>query len=513
MPEESQLTRRQSRNETTLLTARYTCRVTLSRVRSLSCLTFISLICLISCSTPRPPSFAITHVTVIDVTGAPSQSDSTVVIADSRITAVGPSSSLHIPLGTKVIDASGKFLIPGLADMHVHLTGAGEPVGSRDFILPLLIANGVTTVRDMGGSAVLLKQLREEIASRDRIGPQIFFTGPYLDGDPPYFQPSIVVRRAQDAAAAVQQLKSDGVDFIKVQSRLQPDAYFAIAEASRRAGMRYVGHVPDAISARAASEAGQASIEHLTGVLLACSTREDELRRRQLAAPSPYGSVNQSLERLRVWQQDLLDSYSDEKAAKLFQTFVANHTWQVPTFPLLIHLAYLTPETDLASDFRVKYVPASVRKNWDTGRRENLSNQGAAEFQMRRELVKRSLSVFKQMYAAGVPVMTGTDTTAPNVFPGFALHEDLNYFVQAGLTPLQALQSATIKPAEFLGHAAEQGTIAPGKRADLVLLNANPLDDIRNTQKIDAVIVNGKLLNRGDLDALLARVAAFAASH
>jgi hypothetical protein len=311
----------------------------------------------------------------------------------------------------------------------------------------------------------------------------------------------------------VQQLKSDGVDFIKVQSRLQPAAYFAIAEASRRAAMRYVGHVPDAISAREASSAGQTSIEHLTGVLLACSTREDELRRRQLAAPSPYGSVSQSLERLRIWQQDLLDSYSDAKAGQLFQTFAANHTWQVPTFPLLLHLAFLTPETDLANDSRTEYVPASVRKIWDAGRRENLANQGAAEFQMRRELVKRSLSVFKQMYIAGVPVMAGTDTTAPNVFPGFALHEDLFYFVQAGLRPLEALQSATAKPAEFLGRLAEQGTIAPGKRADLVLLDANPLDDIRNTQKIDAVIVNGKLLNRGDLGALLAKVAGFAASH
>jgi hypothetical protein len=437
--------------------------------------------------------------------------DSTVVIADSRLTAVGPSSPLHIPGGTRVIDASGKFLIPGLADMHVHLTGAGEPMGSREFILPLLIANGVTTVRDMGGSVALLKQLRQEIASGNRIGPQIFFTGPYLDGDPPYFQPCIIVRNAQDAIAGVQQLKSDGVDFIKVQSRLQPAAYFAIADASRHAGMRYVGHVPDAISARR-FPAGS-SIEHLTGVLLACSTREDELRRRQLAAPSPYGSVNQSLERLRTWQQDLLDSHSEKKAAQLFQTFVANHTWQVPTFPLLIHLAFLTPESDLAHDSRMKYVPAGVRKIWDKSRRESLANQGAAEFQMRRELAKRSLSVFKQMHAAGVPVMAGTDTSAPNVFPGFALHEDLYYFVQAGLTPLEALQAATVKPAEFLGRAAEQGTIAPGNRADLVLLNANPLDDIRNTQKIDAVIVNGKLLNGRDLDALLAKVAAFAASH
>ncbi len=268
-----------------------------SRFRSLLGLLFFvnALVLLISCSATKPPSLAITHVTVIDVTGAPLQPDSTVIIADSRISAVGPSSSLPIPRGTKTIDASGKFLIPGLADMHLHLTGAGEPTGSREFIIPLLIASGITTVRDMGGSVVLLNQLRQEISSGDRIGPQIFFTGPYLDGDPPYFQPSIVVRNAQDAMLPYNNSNPSGVDFSKVQSRLQPAAYFAIAEASRRAGLRYVGHVPDAISSRAASEAGQASIEHLTGVLLACSTREDELRRRQLAAPPAHGSVDRSL--------------------------------------------------------------------------------------------------------------------------------------------------------------------------------------------------------------------------
>jgi imidazolonepropionase-like amidohydrolase len=468
---------------------------------------------LVSCSAPRPSNLAITHVTVIDATGAPPQSDSSVLISNSRITAIGTSTSLQIPRGTRIIDASGKFLIPGLADMHVHLTGAGEPTGSREFILPLLIANGITTIRDMGGYTPQLKQLRQEIASGDRLGPQIFFTGPYLDGDPPYFQPSIVVRNTQDAVAAVQQLKSDGVDFIKVQSRLQPKAYFAIAEESRRAGLRFVGHVPDAISARAASEAGQASIEHLTGVLLACSTREDELRRRQLAAPPEHGSVSESLQRLRDWQQDLLNSYSDQKAAQLFQTFVRNHTWQVPTFPLLIHLAFLTPETDLVNDPRMKYVPASVRKNWDEGRRENLAHQMEAEYEMRTKLVQNSLSVVREMKAVGVPIMAGTDSAAPNVFPGFSLHEDLLYLVQAGLTPAQALQAATVKPAEFLGRTAEQGTITVGKRADLVLLDANPLDDIRNTQKIRAVVVNGKFLDRRELDALLAKVAGFAASH
>jgi imidazolonepropionase-like amidohydrolase len=496
-------------------TSSYNCHVDSSLLRSSYCLFFLvtGLVLLISCSTPHPASIAFTHVTVIDATGSVPQLDFTVMVADSRIAALGPSSSLPVRRGTTVIDASGKFLIPGLADMHVHLLGAGEPMGSRQFILPLLVANGVTTVRDMGGEADLLKQLRQEIALGDRVGPQIFFTGPYLDGEPPYFQPSIVVRDAQEAAAAVQQLNADGVDFVKVQSRLQPVAYFAIAGVIHRAGMRYVGHVPDSISARAASEAGQASIEHLTGVLLACSTREDELRRRQLAAPPAHGSVGESLQRLRDWQKDLLDSYSDKKAEQLFHTFLANHTWQVPTFPLLVHLAYLTPESDLTNDYRLKYVPGRVRKNWDQGRRENIANQLAEEYEMRRRLVQHSLSLVRKMNITGVPMMAGTDSAAPNVFPGFALHEDLMYLVQAGLTPMQALRAATAEPAEFLGRSAEQGTIAPGKRADLVLLNANPLDDIRNTQKIDAVIINGKYLSRGDLDLMLTRVADFAASH
>ncbi len=235
-------------------------------------------------SASHPETIAITHVTVIDATGEAPKADFTVIIEGQRISAVGPSSSTPIPHGAKIVDGSGKFLIPGLADMHIHLTGAGEPTGSREFIIPLLIANGITTVRDLGGKVEYLKALREEINSGKRAGPQIFFTGPYLDGNPPSFQPSVVVQNAAEAVAAVQTLKREGVDFIKVQSRLQPEAYYAIAEESKKQGIRFVGHVPDSITVVAASDAGQASIEHLTGVLFGCSSREEELRQRQLRA-------------------------------------------------------------------------------------------------------------------------------------------------------------------------------------------------------------------------------------
>jgi imidazolonepropionase-like amidohydrolase len=473
---------------------------------------FIASITLNSCSSSHPAAIAFTHVTVIDATGAAPKADFTVVVEGSRIVAMGASASTSIPHNAKVIDGSRKFLIPGLADMHIHLTGAGEPTGSREFIIPLLVANGITTVRDMGGSVEALEQLREQINSGKRVGPQIFLTGPYLDGNPPSFQPSVVVQTAREATAAVDNLKAKGVDFIKVQSRLQPAPYYAIARESKKQEIRFIGHVPDSITATAASEAGQASIEHLTGVLLDCSTREAELRQRQMTQPQ-HETKTQANARDRQWTKDLLDSYSQQLADKLVQTFLTNGTWQVPTFPLLVHIGFLTPETDLKNDPEMKYVPVKMREIWQQGREQELDHRSAEEFALRAEIIRRSLQIVAKMNAAGVAIMAGTDSTAPNVIPGFSLHEDLAYLVQAGLTPMQALQAATARPAEFLHRTAEQGIIATGKRADLVLLDANPLDNIHNTQKIHAVLLNGMLFERNDLDALLGAVQEFAASH
>ena len=464
-----------------------------------------------ACRKPIPATIAITHATVIDATGASPQPNSTILIDHEKISAMGPDSSLEIPSGAQVIDATGKYLIPGLADMHIHLTGAGEPSGSREFIFPLLIANGITTVRDMGGDVAQLKKLRKEINSGDQIGPQIFFTGPYLDGNPPYFQPSIVVVTPAEADAAVHKLKSEGVDFIKVQSGLKPDAYFAIAEAAHKENIRFVGHVPDSISPAQASDAGQSSIEHLTGILLACSSRETELRQQQLNPPPRKETPRQTSLRQRAWQQAVLDTYSREKAQQLYAKLLANHTWQVPTLPLLIELAYLTPATDRANDPNLKYIPQNLQKNWKQGRAESLANKTSGDFQLRAKLVEASLKAVGDMHAAGIPMMAGTDSTAPNLVPGFALHDSIADLVHAGLTPMQALQAATSKPAEFLNRSNEQGTIAPGQRADLVLLDANPLDDIHNTQKIRTVILKGKYLDRAALDALLNHAAQFAA--
>src|SRR5580700_3599329 len=466
-----------------------------------------------SCSSHPPPSLAITHVTLIDATGGAPQPDMTVFLADEQIAAIGPSNSVFVPLKTRTLDASGKFLIPGLVDMHVHLTGAGEPTGSREFILPLLLANGITTVRDMGGDLESLIKLRHEIERGLLEAPRIFFAGPYLDGNPPFFQPSLVVTDSAEATEDVHSLISRGADFIKVQSNLSRDAYFAIADVCRREHVTLVGHVPDHVTASEASDAGQKSIEHLTGVLRACSSDEPLLIRKQFAAGPRKATTGQSLDRELLWQRELLQSYSDEQATELIAKFLRNQTWQVPTLILLRNDAYPTPEANPSRDPRQKYIPRQVLANWQEGVKDRDKGATTQEFSLRSSLMQASLGIVGKMNTAGVPILAGTDTTAPFVFPGSSLHEELALLVQAGLTPMQALEAATKLPAEFLGKQKTQGTIEQDKIADLLLLDGNPLDDIHNTQKIRAVILRGKLLDRSFLDELLVKEENFAKAH
>jgi imidazolonepropionase-like amidohydrolase len=483
-----------------------------SLLRQTFLIVFISILAC-SCSSHPPPSFAITHVTVIDATGAAPQPDMTVFLADEQIAAIGPSKSVFIPHETKTFDATGKFLIPGLVDMHAHLTGAGEPTGSREFILPLLLANGITTVRDMGGDLESLLKLRKEIEDGKLQAPRIFFAGPYLDGNPPFFQPSLVVTNSTEAGEDVRSLTLRGADFIKVQSNLSRDAYFAIADVCRREHITFVGHVPDRVTVSEASDAGQKSIEHLTGVLRACSSEEPLLIRKQFAAGHKNGTKAQSRDRELSWQRELLESYSDQQAAALIAKFIRNQTWQVPTLILLRNDAYPTPATDPSRDSRRKYIPLQVLANWQKGAKERDKGATPLEFALRSGLMQASLRIVGKMNASGVPIMAGTDTTAPFVFPGSSLHEELALLVQAGLTPMQALQAATKLPAEFLGKLQTQGTVEQGKIADLVLLDFNPLDDINNSQKIRAVVLRGRLLDRSFLDEVLTKEEEFAKAH
>jgi imidazolonepropionase-like amidohydrolase len=460
-----------------------------------------------------PPSLAITNVTVIDATGSDPKLNSTVVVVDGRIRAVGSTDSTAIPRGAQVVNGAGKFLIPGLADFHLHLTGASEPTGSRELFLPLLLANGITSVRDMGGYLDALLPLREEIRKGKRLGPDIVFAGPYLDGQPPSFQPSLVVTNAAQGADGVDSLVAEGVDFIKVQSILDRAAYFSIAQEAKRQHISFVGHVPDRVTAAEASDAGQRSIEHLTGVLRACSSDEPKLMREQFAPGPKNQTPAGSHEREIAWEKELLASYSEKTCAELISKFAANQTWQTPTLVLLRQDAYPTPESDASVEVLFEFMPRTIVEKWKQVRRKQDQFAAPADFKTRDELLARSMLVTALMQKSGVHILAGTDSAAPNLVPGFALHQELALLVGAGLSPMQALQAATKSPAEFIGAKENQGSIEVGKDADLVLLDANPLEDIRNTEKIRALILRGKLLDRAALDGLLSSVRKFAAAN
>jgi imidazolonepropionase-like amidohydrolase len=387
------------------------------------------------------------------------------------------------------VDGTGEFLIPGLWDMHVHMVfGDWFPHG-KEVTLPLFIANGITGVRDMGGELDVLQQWRKEIAAGKLIGPRMVISGPMLDGPKPRFPSSIAITTAEDGRRAVDDLKQRGADFIKLQSLIPREALFAIADEARKQGITFVGHVPDSVRASEASNAGQKSFEHLIGVFEGSSPLEDEFLK---------GSKNETR---------FLSTYDPGRAAALFSLLAKNHTWQCPTL-VWERGGNLIDQTDFAHDGRAKYVPAYWKNvTWKRFREEIEHDFNTDDLATRKRFVEKELEVVNAMHRAGIPFLAGTDTPpGVYIFPGFSLHEELQRFVAAGFTPLEALQTATLNPAKFLGMDDRLGTIEMGKFADLVLLDANPLEDIRNTEKIAGVVVNGRYFSRADLDKMLAGV-------
>jgi hypothetical protein len=271
--------------------------------------------------------------------------------------------------------------------------------------------------------------------------------------------------------------------------------------------------VPDHVTAAEAAEAGQHSIEHLTNVLRGCSRDEAKLMREQFYVPTNEDTAARAHERVFRWQEELLGSFSSNKADELLDRFAAKHVWQTPTLVLLKHDAFPTLEIRDEENEHEKYVPKPTLENWQRGRAEQRRFVGQAESDLRAGLLAKSLAVVAQMQKRGVGLLAGTDSPAPSVVPGFALHEELALLVEAGLTPMQALQSATSSAAKFLANEKDYGTVAAGKYADLVLLDANPLENVRNTPRIRAVVVRGQYLGRQALDGLLAEELAFVLSH
>src|SRR6267142_6779961 len=320
-------------------------------IAGLSLILFCSSLLLAQQRTSSRQVLVFAHVTVIDATGAEAKPDMTVVIRDGRIAALGRRGTIRLVKSAQVVDASGRFLIPGLWDMHVH-------EWNKEAFFPLFIANGVVGVRDMFAPLPPIKQWREEVAAGKTIGPHIVAAGIILDGpNPPCAPCSIAVGNAAEGRKAVLTVKEMGSDFIKVYSMLPRDAYFAIADEAKRQNMVFAGHVSEFVSAAEASDAGQKSIEHLTGILVSCSAKEGELRKENEARMSTEGFLRNTMTK----EQDAaLDSFDEKKAAALFARFVRNGTWMCPTLSVLRAQAF-AGDLDLQGDPRLKYIPKFLK--------------------------------------------------------------------------------------------------------------------------------------------------------
>lgn len=440
-----------------------------------------------------PVGIALERVTVVDVREGVLAPDQTVLISGDRIDKVGPSPQVASPSGARRIDGKGKYLIPGLWDMHVHFANA-------DYA-PLFVTQGVVGVRDMHAHLpFMLLPLRKQIAEGKRIGPRILTAISMVDGSPPMWSGTLVAANAEEGRTAVRALQAKGADFVKVYSGLSPEAFAAICDEARKLDLAVVGHVPEAVSALDASRAGQRSMEHIFGILTASARDEDQLRREFVAsirgarAPEFYQMLIRS-------QSKAVETFDAGKAARLFAEFARNQTYQCPTLTVHRMLAQLK-EPGFADDPRLRYTPSMMKMVW----KQSLAwmEPLAKDPKNQRLLYDKTKELVGAMHKSRVPILAGTDTSNPYCMAGFSLHDELALLVESGLSPLAALQSATLAPARFLRKEAEQGTVEEGKRADLLLLSANPLEDIRNTTKIHAVILAGASLDRAALDALLA---------
>jgi imidazolonepropionase-like amidohydrolase len=388
---------------------------------------------------------------------------------------------MRIPFGAEVVDGRGGYLIPGLWDMHIH--SVGYDYGRRH--LPKLVAHGITGVRDMGTPLEDALRLRNDAWGGKILSPRLVVSGPLLNGPLPFRTPLILSVQGEAAArAAVESLAARGVDFVKVHDALPRTEYLAIADEARARGVPFAGHVPPAIGAVEAAAAGQRSIEHLGGrfhgELLACSAREPELRRmidRIIVAALQDLDAGREPDDTEIFRAGvtglLVSSFSVDRERALIAALLRNGTWQVPTLVAQPLRAYL-------EDAAAPIAPADRRYG--------------------QELLRLQERLVRDMHRAGVGVLAGTDLSLEQPM----LTEELVRLVMAGLSPLDALRTATLNPARFLGATDSLGVIAVGKLADLVLLEADPLTNVQNTGRVRAVVLNGRYFDRQALDQLLA---------
>jgi imidazolonepropionase-like amidohydrolase len=426
-----------------------------------------------------PVTIAFRNVTVIAGTGALPVPNTTVLVRGDRIAAVGPAADTAIPREARVIEGAGRYLMPGLIELHAHTSKA------RASSLGLFVANGVTTLRDMGGDHEELLRWRREIARGERVGPRMLIAGPYLESasniermrrDPPeqrvepFDRIRIGVGSPEEARRTIASLAVRELDFIKIRTVQDRATYLALNEAANAHGLKLVGHVAG-IPPEVVLDAGQDGIDHPFYPSLEGMTRE---------------------QRLSIWRRFA------ERHVPIVPTLV---TFFESAFQPIERLRALTADAEGLVDARRMYVSRFTVLDWREQVSEMSEERQTALRKVWDDTIRRDL---REMHEAGMDVLAGSDVAVVNIFPGFSLHDEMALFVsELGMTPGEVIERATSRSARFLGIGDSVGTVERGKIADLVLLEANPLADIRNTRRIAAVVVRGSLFDEERLGAVL----------
>lgn len=407
-------------------------------------------------------TLAITGISVVDVVTGRILPDSTVMVTGDTITSVTPKGDA--PRGARVVDGRNKFLIPGLWDMHAHVEMTGESS------LQLQIANGVTGIRDMGSGLDFILRMRDATASGRVVGPRIVAAGPILDDAPGDWPLRMRVKTVEDGRSSVRLLKRRGVDLIKVHNFTPRDVFFAIADEAGRQSLPLAGHVPLKVTVEEGIDAGLGSIEHLS---------EDG----------------------RVWKACSGGAqYRPEPCRPFFEMLARRGIWQTPTLFALSEVATVGTPASAMSAEHFAYANKRLRDMWAANQRLFVTQPGVVRIM--KAQAETAKTVANDMAQAGVGILTGCDA----LIAGFCVHDELAAMVSGGMTPFAALQTATVNPARYLGREKTLGAIAPDRTADLVLLDANPLENIANVRRIHAVVAAGQLFDKSENDRLLARV-------
>ncbi len=469
----------------------------------------ITLICLLSGCYPKSENngehtYIFRDVTVIDAVRGLRASQS-VVVRGNMIVDEGVVDEVLAPRDATVVDCKGKYMIPGLWDAHMHLTNSEALLPA---MFPLLIANGITYIRDTAAELDLILPLlkkAEKDAQTNGRAPCIYFTGPHMDGINLIWSSSVSVVTVEQAEFIINCLINAGVDELKVYDLLPRDIFFAVQSIANRKNYKLCAHVPFSVDVVEASKAGLDCMEHMINLEMSCSADWDSLleeRQKMIEQGSkkPGGKLRNEI--YDAQRMHAFKTQDEERRAYVLKCLADNNTWQVPTLVITAREEHrMFARDDWKNTFR--YLPDTVRNEW-----QKIAERRAQEPPFEEGLAHAywAYDMIPRLVEAGIGIMAGTDMPLALLTPGFSLHEELALLVRHGMTPMQALESATLKPAEYYGIDDKQGSIDKGMMADMVILDANPLEDITNTRKINTVMRNGFLHTRSELDTILSQL-------